>query len=111
MNEMVMFKQQATLKNASNSRKKGAPSSGGHSKQPSITGQPKQSTNGGGGVHEYNSSNNNNIIVMNYGGDVQIFPKIDNFIIGNSPEKKDVNQRTPTTSDKSAQQKMMMDAQ
>jgi hypothetical protein len=26
---------------------------------------------------------------MNYGGDVQIFPKIDNFIIGagNSPEK------------------------
>ena len=39
---------------------------------------------------DYNSSsnNNNNIIVMNYGGDVQIFPKIDNFIIGNSPDKK-----------------------
>jgi hypothetical protein len=28
---------------------------------------------------------------MNYGGDVQIFPKIDNFIIGNSPEKKGDN--------------------
>lgn len=40
-------------------------------------------------IHEYNSNNNNNIIVMNYGGDVQIFPKIDNFIIGSgqSPEK------------------------
>jgi hypothetical protein len=46
---------------------------------------------------------------MNYGGDVQIFPKIDNFIIGNSPEKKDNNhQRTPTTSDKS--QKMILDS-
>ena len=41
--------------------------------------------------HEYNS-NNNNIIVMNYGGDVQIFPKVDNFIMGQSPDKnKDVN--------------------
>ena len=28
---------------------------------------------------------------MNYGGDVQIFPKIDNFIIGNSPDKKGDN--------------------
>ena len=40
MNEMVMFKQQATLKNTSNSRKKtigGGNNSGGHSKQPSIT--------------------------------------------------------------------------
>jgi hypothetical protein len=50
-------------------------------------------------IHEY-SSNNNNIIVMNYGGDVQIFPKIDNFIIGGpgSPEK--IGPRTPTSEQK-----------
>jgi hypothetical protein len=39
---------------------------------------------------------------MNYGGDVQIFPKIDNFIIGgqNSPEK--VGPRTPSSEKKQA---------
>lgn len=34
---------------------------------------------------------------MNYGGDVQIFPKIDNFIIGsgNSPDKNGGSQSIP----------------
>jgi hypothetical protein len=32
---------------------------------------------------------------MNYGGDVQIFPKIDNFIIGTSSPEKKGEPRTP----------------
>ena len=39
---------------------------------------------------------------MNYGGDVQIFPKIDNFIMGQSPDKKDV-----TSGDKKTNQIMI----
>jgi hypothetical protein len=42
---------------------------------------------------------------MNYGGDVQIFPKIDNFIIGNSPEKG-ANNRTPPSEKKKQQMQM-----
>ena len=63
-------------------------------------------------IHEYKSNNNNNIIVMNYGGDVQIFPKIDNFIIGNNgntPDKGgDTRQRTPSSGELTKKQQQMM---